>query len=382
MEYLRDFNADLGGYVQKDRLWWYGAYRYTQTSQRYPNLIDEAQKSWNPVYTTKWTYNLDQRHKLIGYYQYTNKRQPDYLFGSTAIVTADALPDSYFPVRVIKGEYNAAMSDALYFEIRAGAYISDFTTKTKSSAHRVIDQGANTNAGGVAGGKLTRSRPQINGSLSYFKNGWGGTHTFKFGGEIMKDNLTDPFPGFGHPSNSVSYLNNGVATQVDLYLGENISKSGLWTYAAYVDDSFQVHRRVTLSVGLRLDRYQPFLPEQQGPLGQDFAEVNPILTWNNWGPRLGVSIDLFGDAKTVLKGNYGQFWFYPSVNFGNGVNPNPAGWYVRYPWADLDGNGHWDTAEEDRRVTLSVGAAAPRRRWTRSSRTAASIRCRPIWNVR
>ena len=57
-----------------------------------PNLIDEAQKSWNPVYTTKWTYNVKQRQKLIGYYQYTNKRQPDYLFGSTTILKSDALP--------------------------------------------------------------------------------------------------------------------------------------------------------------------------------------------------------------------------------------------------------------------------------------------------
>ena len=109
MEYFRDFNVDLGGYIKKDKLWWYGAYRYTQTSQRYPNLIDEAQKSWNPVYTTKWTYNVDAPQKLIGFYQYTNKQQPDYLFGSTTILKSDALPDSYFPVKVMKGEYNASI---------------------------------------------------------------------------------------------------------------------------------------------------------------------------------------------------------------------------------------------------------------------------------
>jgi hypothetical protein len=355
MVYFKDFNADLGGYIVRDRLWWYGAYRYTQTSQRYPNLIDEAQDSWNPVYSTKWTYNLNPRHRLIGYYQLTNKRQPDYLFGSTTILRSGALPDSYFPVRVLKGEYNATLSDALYFEARAGAYISDFTTKTKSNLHRVEDDAANTAAGGVDGGKLTRSRPQVNGSLSYFKNGWGGTHNLKFGGEIMLDNLTDPFLGYGHPSNSVSYLNNGVAEEVDLYLGENVSKSSLWTYAAYVDDSFQVHPRATLSLGLRLDRYVPFLPEQDGPAasGQHFAEVNPILTWNNWGPRLGVSVDLTGQAKTVLKVNYGQFWFYPSVNFGAGVNPNPSGWYLRYPWTDGNRNGHWDPGEENRNVILA-----------------------------
>jgi len=354
MEYFRDFNADMGGYIKKDKLWWYGAYRYTQTSQRYPNLIDEAQKSWNPVYTTKWTYNVDARQKLIGYYQYTNKRQPDYLFGSTTILKSDALPDSYFPVKVMKGEYNASIGGATFVEIRAGAYISDFTTKTKSTAPRIEDSGANTASGGVAGGKLTRSRPQINGSLSYFKDGWGGSHTFKVGGEVMKDNLTDPFPGYGNPSNSVSMLNNSVPTQVDLYLGPNVSKSGLWTYAAYADDSFRINQRVTLSLGLRLDRYVPLLPDQDGPTGtQHFDEVNPIVVWNNIGPRIGVSVDLLGDAKTVVKANYGTFWFYPSVNFGNGVNPNPSGWNVRYPWGDTNRNGYWDPGEENRSVVLS-----------------------------
>ena len=80
----------------RDKLWWYGAYRYTQTSQRYPNLIDEAQDSWNPVYTTKVTYNVNSRHRVIGYHQYTNKSQPDYLFGSTTILKSDALPNSTF----------------------------------------------------------------------------------------------------------------------------------------------------------------------------------------------------------------------------------------------------------------------------------------------
>ena len=107
----------------------------------------------------------------------------------------------------------------------------------------------------------------------------------------------------------------------------------------------------------------PFLPEQDGPAGtQHFDAVNPILVWNNWGPRLGVSTDLFGDGKTVLKANYGQFWFYPSVNFGNGVNPNPSGWNVRYPWSDQNRNGYWDAGEENRGTVLSQrgGSASTR----------------------
>ncbi len=52
---FRDFNADTGGYLKKDKLWWYGAYRYTVTDQRYPTLLDDTQHTWAPVYTGKAT---------------------------------------------------------------------------------------------------------------------------------------------------------------------------------------------------------------------------------------------------------------------------------------------------------------------------------------
>ena len=45
---FRDFNVDLGGFVKKDKLWWYGAYRRTNTGQRYPTLVDDVQDTWVP----------------------------------------------------------------------------------------------------------------------------------------------------------------------------------------------------------------------------------------------------------------------------------------------------------------------------------------------
>ena len=61
---FKDFDADLGGYVQKDKLWWYGAARYTVTGQRYPTLVDDVQDTSVPVYTVKGTYNLAANQKL------------------------------------------------------------------------------------------------------------------------------------------------------------------------------------------------------------------------------------------------------------------------------------------------------------------------------
>ena len=131
------------------------------------------------------------------------------------------------------------------------------------------------------------NRPQANGSMSFLKTGWGGSHTFRIGGEYMDDRLVAPTDGYGNPCNCVSTLNNGAPAQVQILLGPNVSKNDLTTAAGFVDDTWRLNRRVTLSLGMRLDRYQPSLPEQQGPAGQTFPAIDPVLTFNNWGPRAG-----------------------------------------------------------------------------------------------
>ena len=40
LERFRDFTADVGGYLKKDRAWWYAAYRDTEVGQRYAWLLD------------------------------------------------------------------------------------------------------------------------------------------------------------------------------------------------------------------------------------------------------------------------------------------------------------------------------------------------------
>ena len=141
----------------------------------------------------------------------------------------------------------------------------------------------------------------------------------------------------------------------------NVSKNDLSTAAGFVDDSWRLNHRITLSLGLRLDRYQPSLPEQEGPAGQRFAAIAPVLTFNNWGPRVGVSTALTADGKTALKLHYGKYWVYPGVNFTSAFNPNPSGWSKTYGWtSDANGNGRWDPGEEGRLTSISGGSTSTR----------------------
>jgi len=365
---FKDFNADLGGFVSKDKMWWYAAYRRTTSGQRYPTLVDDVQETWVPVGTGKLTYNLTPSQKAIVYFQHADKSQPDYLGAiqigggraTPAIMHADAVWNSHFPTNVWKVEYNSVLSSALLLEVRAGAYQSVWWRTSKSPAPRVEDTGNNFVSGGVYGITFDRSRPQVNGALSYTKTGWAGIHNFKFGGEIMRDLVVNPFYGFTSATNSLSLFVNGAPSQVYVYQSPSFSQSGVLTDALFANDTWQVGKRLTLNIGLRWDRQQAFLPSQEGPNGLQFAEVGNVITWNNnFGPRLGASWDLTGDAKTLVKASYGQFWLYPGADFASSINPNASTWYKQYRWTtDANRNGVWDPGEEGALLGVSGGSVS------------------------
>ena len=365
---FRDFNIDAGGFIKKDKLWWYGAYRRTNTGQRYPTLVDDVQETWVPVGTGKVTYNVTGNQKFIGFYQHANKNQPDYLGAiqiaggraTPAIMHANTVWYSRFPTDVWKVEYNSILSNSMVLEVRVGAYKSLWNRVGKSSDPRIEDIGNNFVAGGVYGIDYDRSRPQVNGALSYTRTGWGGSHNFKFGGEIMRDMVKNPFSGFTSTTNALSLFNNNVPSQAYVYLSPSNSQSGVLSDALYANDTWQVNHRVTLNLGIRWDRQQAFLPAQQGPAGATFAQVDNVITWaNNWGPRFGVSYDLTGDGRTLVKGSYGQFWLYPGADFASSINPNASTWYRQYRWTtDSNRNGVWDPGEEGALLGVSGGSTS------------------------
>ena len=148
----------------------------------------------------------------------------------------------------------------------------------------------------------------------------------------------------------------------------------------FVNDTWSVGR-ATLNAGFRYDRYHGWLPEQEQlagrcRVGQQFPSLASLVTaktfpethfytWNVAAPRIGLTFDLSGDGKTVLKGNYGLYWHNPGVGVGGNANPNTAGKSATYTWTDINGDQRWQPGEE---ITRTVGVA--RRRASASIRTS------------
>jgi hypothetical protein len=264
---------------------------------------------------------------------------------------------------VYKGEWNSTLNKNMYFEAKYGVFGYFFPlqgNEADPTQPEIFDTGkAAFISGGDEQEQTDRQRRQVTAALTYFKDGWGGTHNFKFGGEYLVETgwygSTQLYSG-----NVREYFNNGKPTQVRISaptatavgsLGEGpngnlTSIDKLTTMDAFVSDQYNVGR-ATLNLGLRYDHYRSWSPAQNqlafsyGPLNvpaASFPETTYATFTNGIAPRVGATYDLRGDGKTVLKVNYGLYWFNPGPGLASSANPNQAAKFNTYAWTPANCN--------------------------------------------
>ncbi|MGH7487000.1 MAG: TonB-dependent receptor domain-containing protein, partial [bacterium] len=328
---LRNVNANLGGFIKKDKLWWFGGFSYTQTVRNLPTILDASATTNFPTGTAKFTYNVTPNNKITAYGTLTDKLFKNYTAGTgTAFVTSDALTDEKYPIGVFSFGYESLLGANAVLTVHAGRWWDYANYDGKGQNQRYSDTGLNRIYGTVATTVSAHHRPQANGSLAYFKTGWGGSHSFKFGGEVQQETQLASNSVF---NNTYLFLNNNVPTFVDLYLSPSSTTATGRDIGAYANDSWRLSSRFTINLGLRYDRYSHFVPAQVGPQGHQFPEISGPL-FNDWAPRLGFVYALDKDGKTLVKASYGVYWDNPGSALAILFDPNPASNVTRYNWVD------------------------------------------------
>ena len=377
-----DTAINVGGPIKRDKIWWFGTYRTQFNAVNQPNFqFDKTfdTKLWNAV--GKGTYQINQKHKLVGYYQWGQKIQPNRLPQATYTYLDEGPTNRQDSGSwVYKAEWNGTVSDKLYLEARYGDfgyYFPQITNGTEPYYWR--DSGTLAITGSHQKNQNDRDRKQWNFASTYFLDGAMGSHTFKMGAELLKE-----YQWFGVLQGVGGHIehvyNNGVSNQVIFRIptatqvgglkdndnGHLTTENALDQLSLFLNDTWSFGR-ATINGGVRWDRYNGWLPEQLqlastiGPPAihlqqKTFAEQD-LFTWNLFAPRIGLVFDLSGDGRTVLKGNYGLYWHNPGVGVPSNVNPNTGTKSATYGWNDINGDRRWQSGEETAQQSATLEGA-------------------------
>jgi hypothetical protein len=350
-----DVSGDIGGYVRRDRLWWYASARDHGSSARQVSFPMAPIDNRVTSITGKATWRVRDGHHIVGFAQGGRHRQPIKLDGflspstagnpSTAVNrSVDSTLDQLTTGLAWKAEWNAIAGRAVYVEARVGQFGAGRAERPNGSSPRTEDLLSLEVSGGNRDWREDPRVDQAYGSVSYLREGWGGRHDLTAGVQLLRRTVAERWL-HAYPGDVLHVTQNGTPRQVYLFQTPSRSESGQWWYAAYATDRWQVHDRVTINLGVRFDRFRVFLPAQEHR-SRLFDAVPNVADWNVAAPRVAATVDLRGDGRMILKASYGTYWLPPGNDLGFNVNRNGRVWWQRFKWADANGDRLWQPGEE------------------------------------
>jgi len=363
-----DFNVNSGGPFIRDRFWWFGSYRdqfiglHTNLNQ---NASVPSSATVNPFaagptggdfttrlqnYTVKFNYQLNAANSLVFSGQTGRKFQPhrggsesgakDYVVESTGYQNSWSWAHKTQWISLINNRTTLEAS------INNFGYHVPQVQQPGTSITPRFDPATNARRGSYQmPNRNQRRRWHWNANMSYFRDNLiRGRHDFKIGyGFIWEDQrLTQKgAPGSpGDPGHVVLRYLSGVPDEIRTTNTPFKSQNSLYQHFVFAQDTWQIGRRLTATIGLRWDRYLNWYPEQinegTGPFAQRLTVPRAdVALFNNFAPRFSFVYDIFGNTRTALKLNWGRFYENTSHDIAGAVNPVTT-ITNRYDW-----NGVW-----------------------------------------
>ncbi len=390
-----DLNGNVGFPIWRGKAWGFYSYRlndqYKYTTGLPSNI--ERSKLTNP-YTFKVTYQVSQNNQLIGF---INKRQK--LQDKRGISLTTPLSAAYYQSSEntpMKAEWTSVLGSRAFLDVIAGNWwnffplrpVRDFDLydgpwgpgRINTSNNQIFDGGANN---GYQDQK--RWKPQGYISLSYFKDGWAGSHDFKVGYDLKRDRRQlfrdQPFDIFYR---DVTVNNQTETAFVDLYNTSVTGTNDVVNQSVWVNDTWKLTNRLTVNLGLRYEHYLDRWPEQefapngipalagftdaryQAHIAQRTVEARTVANTKDFSPRVGFAYDLTGDNRTVVKAYFGQSRWNSADELADKENPVGIA-QLRYAFlpctatrttgCDLNGNRLLDGPAELGAFNTTVGGA-------------------------
>jgi hypothetical protein len=361
LEQRMDVDAQLGGFVLRDKLWFYAAGRKRTNDA---DILNAYQDDGSPAvlgqsqsFTTgKLTYQMTPKQQIASYIQFATKGLTGN--GVTPFVSWDSRSQQIWYAETTNLRWQWLPSDSVVASFVYGFFhvhsrFEGFSTQPPSvDVKTTYVTGDSTQDGAVSQDWNYDS----SGSLTWYKPRWlAGDHQIKTGFDYIAG--SDVSGSAGSPYNSYeTVFNGGVPFQLYTFNWPVEPIVTVHYLGLYAQDSWRVNTKLTLNLGVRYAHDNGFVPPFCRQAGM-FATAGcsdqvTMKTWNPIVPRLHASWDLTGDGKTVLKGGWGRFAHMREHNPELiNVNPN-QGTQTTWLWHDLN----HDNAYEPGEVNMAAGS--------------------------
>ena len=352
-----DVSGAIGGPIVQDRLWFYGASRYYGIREEPTGAVfskDPASPLFEPGETATYdAWNRNENIRLTWQSALSSKLSlyADNLqrclckSGLSATTAYEATSNFIDPSnKLFQATWNWAISNALLLEV-GETYKPDmwgFMKQADIPADRlqIRDVGIGITYGNYRSTNRGQYSKQYNGKavMTYVT----GAQSLKVGAQWFHGDRL----GYADGGESALTLRNGVPISVTMNTNPVRQRESLdMNLGIYAQEQLTLDR-ATLNLGVRFDYLKasvieqfvaagPFVPERR------FDPINDVPNWKDISPRLGVSYDLFGDARTALKASLGKYMSTYAAGIAERVNPHraPAGTATTRAWDDSVGPG-------------------------------------------
>ena len=356
----------LGGPMIKNRLYFFGGYMPELTVTDRTNRYDSVKQTVavnRALGTRQYRQEVAQHYSLMRVdYSATSKLQINTSWTWSPIKVNGALPTTdirrqpptndlsvtggYSPSNAYTASATYAVTPKFFVSARYGyKYLNNkatnyglpgipfYTYNTASAASQTPVDPAFAGSNGFSSSTstlatardiTTRNNVYLDGTTLFkFK----GQHSLKFGYSVNRqaNDVATDFTNGRFLINWGDTYNRGSVTGRTGTYGYYTWEDGVRLNSAvtarnqgfYVQDSWRVHRNVTLNLGIRLENefLPPYKKEQGG-----VKIANPVVF--GWGdkiaPRLGAAWDIKGDGKWKLSGGYSSVFDTMKLNLARG----------------------------------------------------------------
>jgi len=369
---LWELNPSVGGPIVRDKLWFFGTYRYQLSRQNVASMWVNK----NAGDPTKWTYEPDLNQQAVtdgtwkqANYRVTLQATPRNKFSFWQSVQYSCIacegggdgtglgfgasiraPEAYttnenHPSMMTQVSWQSPVNNRLLLEANAqlGPYFW-WGSRQKDAFDATLIPVQDT-AGAIPnlnyrGANWSDHKGYTNigqGSVSYITGSHSAKVGFRYHSNIAK------YPVNFYNNQQLKYtFQNGVPTQVTVYGDANSHQEQHQTMLAFYAQDRWTMRNLTLQGGLRFEHLGDYFPEQQMgpnlylPTAVVFPATDGPLNQKDLMPRFGASYDVFGNGKTAAKFFFGRYvttfntvdeWAnYSPAGLGHFVTQDNRGW--------------------------------------------------------